>query len=408
MRKAFFLTSGPPMPIVGARRIRDAQVLSLLSKRMPVEVLCVSEQCHMPSLLKRARDRFGENVSVSCHPLDPPNLFIRALDLVRPHFAQGYSKSIESMLRANAKPGDIIWLSRLRMAKYIGLVRELGCLSVLDEHQIESDLLFDNAFTQLQYWHQGLTAAQCALYEKKLSFAADLVVTASRIDAFRMRKLSPKSKTLTLPHAIDTKIYAPLKNGAINGREFSDIRLAFIGDLDYLPNSHALQWIRTELFPRFTAAFQNQKVRIQIHSQTNEDGRLARSFPEFEFYSYNETEDLVEHLRASTAAIFPIRYGRGNRIHILEALASGIPVITTGRGADGLVLRPLDDICIAEDADDFTSLVMRICGDPNFRDQVADRGLKAVQQRYDWDHSSTALDAILEKLGIKAEEKIGN
>lgn len=397
MRKAFFLTSGPPVPVVGARRIRDAQVLSLLSKRMPVEVLCVSEQNETPTIQQSARDRFGENISVSCHPLDPPNFFVRALDLVRPHFAQGYSKSIESMLRATAKPGDIIWLSRLRMAKYVGLARKLGCFSVLDEHQIESDLLFDNAFTQLQYWHQGLTAAQCALYEKKLSYAADLVVTASPIDAFRMQKLAPRSKTQVLPHAIDTKIYAPLKNGK---RDTSEIRLAFIGDLDYRPNSHALEWIRTELLPRFTAAFKNQKVRIQVHSQTNQIERTARYFPEFEFYSYVATEDLIEHLRSSTAAIFPLRYGRGNRIHILEALASGIPVITTGRGADGLVLRPLDDICIAEDADDFTSLVMRVCRDPDFRDQVAERGLKAVQLNYDWAHSVSALDAILEKLGI--------
>lgn len=385
------------MPIVGARRIRDAQVLSLLSKRMPVEVLCVSEQNETPTIQQAARDRFGENISVSCHPLDPPNLFVRALDLVRPHFAQGYSKSIESMLRATAKPGDIIWLSRLRMAKYVGLARKLGCFSVLDEHQIESDLLFDNAFTQLQYWHQGLTAAQCALYEKKLSYAADLVVTASPIDAFRMQKLAPNSKTQVLPHAIDTKIYAPLKNPK---KDDSEIRLAFIGDLDYRPNSHALQWIRTELLPRFTAAFKNKKVRIQIHSQTSQIDKIARFFPEFEFYSYVATEDLIEHLRSSTAAIFPLRYGRGNRIHILEALASGIPVITTGRGADGLVLRPLDDICIAEDADDFTSLVMRICRDPEFHDQVAERGLKAVQLNYDWTHSVSALDAILEKLGI--------
>lgn len=394
------------MPIVGARRIRDAQVLSLLSKRMPVEVLCISEQNDTPTIQQAVQDRFGKNISVSCHPLDPPNVFVRALDLVRPDFAQGYSSSIESMLRAMAKPGDIVWLSRLRMAKYIGLARKLGCFSILDEHQIESDLLFDNAFTQLQYWHQSLTAAQCAIYEKKLSYAADIVVTASPIDAFRMQKLAPNSKTQVLPHAIDTKLYAPKAREkdaepTHSGLDGDEIRIAFIGDLDYRPNLNALHWMRNELLPRFGAAFKARKIRIQIHSQTVEKDRRAWMFPEFEFHSYRETEDLIEHLRSSTAAIFPLRYGRGNRIHILEALASGIPVITTGRGADGLALRPLDDICIAEDADEFTSLVMRVCLDKTFRNQVVERGLKAAQSHYDWVHSADALDAILGKIGIE-------
>lgn len=391
------------MPIVGARRIRDAQVLSLLSKRMPVEVLCISEQNDTPTIQQAVQNRFGKNISVSCHPLDPPNVLVRALDLIRPHFAQGYSSSIESMLRAMAKPGDIVWLSRLRMAKYIGLARKLGCFSILDEHQIESDLLFDNAFTQLQYWHQGLVAAQCAIYEKKLSYAADIVVTASPIDAFRMQKLAPNSKTQVLPHGIDTKLYAPLPGGfPLKGAATeTEIRIAFIGDLDYRPNLNALHWMRNELLPRFSAAFKNRKIRIQIHSQTADTGKTVRLFPEFEFHAYRATEDLIEHLRSSTAAIFPLRYGRGNRIHILEALASGIPVITTGRGADGLVLRPLDDICIAEDADEFTSLVMRVCLDKSFRDQVAERGLKAAQSHYDWGHSEAALDTILGKIGIE-------
>ncbi|MBC7386683.1 MAG: hypothetical protein H7301_11055, partial [Cryobacterium sp.] len=123
MAKAFFLTSGPPMPIVGARRIRDAQVLYLLSKRMPVEVICVSDQTNTPSIQAAVTERFGPNVSVSCHPLDPPNPLVRMLDLLRPDFAQGYSKSIEATLRSKAQPGDIVWLSRLRMGKYTNLAR---------------------------------------------------------------------------------------------------------------------------------------------------------------------------------------------------------------------------------------------------------------------------------------------
>jgi glycosyltransferase involved in cell wall biosynthesis len=399
MRKAFFLTSGRPVPIVGARRIRDAQIISLLAKHLPVEVLCVSAENDTPSILAAVEAEFGPKVTVSCHPLDRTNRMFAPLDFVRPHFAQGYSHSIDAMLRSKAQPGDLIWLSRLRMGRYLALARKLGCFSILDEHQIESDLLFDNAFTRMRYWPQGVTAARCALYEKKLSTAADLVVTASPIDALRMEKLAPNSKREVLPYGIDTKIYAakpdPNRTRAVGG-----VRLSFIADLDYRPNLHAIEWIRDELYPRLLGAFQDEKPIIQIHTETPDRDGLSGRFPDFVFRHYVRNEELIDQLHDSVTAIFPLRYGRGNRIHILEALAAGVPVVTTGRGSDGLALEPLTDVCIAERPDEFASLVMRIARDPEFRNALARHGRETVRARYDWIQSAPAMDAVFAKLGI--------
>lgn len=401
MRKAYFLTSGPPVPVVGARRIRDAQILSLLAKRMPVELLCVSERIDKPSIQAAMQNAFGERVNVSCHPLDDQGLIARGLDVVRPHYAQGYSKSIESRLRTAAQPGDIVWLSRLRMAKYVELARSLGCHSILDEHQIESDLLFDNAFTKMRYWPQGLVAARCALYEKKLSYAADLVVTASTIDASRMSKLAPHSKVQVLPHGIDTRIYEPGKSMESETDVAKDIvNLVFIGDLDYRPNLHALEWMRNELLPRLEACLQRSRPIIRILTQTRPLDEVRKLFPNFEILAYERNEELVGHLHRSDVAIFPLRYGRGNRIHLLEAIAAGIPVVTTGRGADGLSLNPLQDFCVAEEPDDFASLVMRVSREKGFRKTIIDHGLRAVRSHYDWSRSEGAMDAIFDQLGL--------
>lgn len=400
MRKAFFLTSGRPVPIVGARRIRDAQVITLLAKRIPVEVLCVSEQTETPSIQASVEATFGENVSVSCHPLDRSNPFISVLDWVRPHFAQGYSSSIEATLRSKAKPGDLVWLSRLRMGKYLPLARKLGCFSILDEHQIESDLLFDNAFTRMRYWHQGLTAAQCALYEKRLSYAADLVVTTSSIDASRMEKLAPNSKAQVLPCGIDTKAY-DLPIDLNRTKRVGGIRLSFIADLDYRPNLHALEWIQNELRPRVASASKGESPIFLVHTQSQDLETLSLAFPNIHFQNYSRNEELIEQLRDSVAAVFPLRYGRGNRIHVLEAIASGVPVVTTGRGADGLSLRPLDEICIAERPDEFASLVLRIARESEFRKSIIENGRRSVRSRYDWSETNDAMEQIFEKLGIQ-------
>jgi glycosyltransferase involved in cell wall biosynthesis len=222
-----------------------------------------------------------------------------------------------------------------------------------------------------------------------------------------MRKLAPQSKVQLLPHAIDMKEYqggepsaAEPSDTPTQGEVDGNVRLSFIGDLSYLPNIHALTWIRDELLPRFHAALKDSEVKIRIHSERKASPSLETQFPDYEFLPYFDTETLRRQITESEAVIFPLRYGRGNRIHILEAMASGVPVVTTGRGADGLVLKPLENICIAEDADAFVSHVMRITSDGKFRAKVVSKALQTVNSQYDWPHSVSTMEELLSRLGI--------
>jgi glycosyltransferase involved in cell wall biosynthesis len=364
-RKAFFLTSGPPVPVVGARRVRDAQILSLLSKHMPIEVLCIAEQDQVPGIQAQSEKELCAGLQVSCHRLDPPSIFTKAVDIIRPEFAQGYSESLENYLRSRAQPGDLVWISRLRMAKYIAVAKKLGCHAVLDEHQIESDLLFDNAFSKVKYWHQGAAAAQCALYEKRLSYVADAVVTASSIDAARLKKLAPQSKIRVIPHGLDVSLY---KNAHLDHETGSSSprlgRILFFGDLDYRPNFHGIEWFSKEVLPRLKNALRGNLPEIVIASENGNFDELKLRFPEIRAVRYKSHEELMDLISGSAVGFFPLQYGRGNRIHLLEALAAGLPVVSSGEGVDGLVLKPLYDFHIGDTADEFTAHILRLLRHP--------------------------------------------
>lgn len=399
MRNAFFLTSGPPIPIAGARRIRDAQIISALSKKMHVEVLCVAETEQLPTIQAKCFKLFGDAVRVSCHPLDRKGLFTKALNLVRPDFAQGYSESIENYLNSRTQPGDLVWISRLRMAKYIGVARKLGAHTVLDEHQVESDLMFDNAFTHPKYWHQGLTAAQCMLYEKNLCSEAELVVTSSSLDATRMQKLAPQSVVKIVPHAIHTATYQLAQREGTFGSE--NPQLLFFGDLDYRPNIHAIEWFMKEIIPRLRAALAGKLPKIVLASQTDACPKEFSNLPSgIEFVNYATTEQLLDHFSRTTAVVFPLRYGRGNRINVLEAMGSGMPIVSTGKGADGLVIKPSYDIVIAEEEDAFTSSILRVLRDTQFRKLLSSHARETAQKLYDWKGTQSAIDQVLSAVGI--------
>jgi len=392
MNKAFFLTSGPPVPVVGARRIRDAQIITALAKIMPVEVLCIAESSDLPPIQEQANAFFGPNVQVSCHSWNPPGLASKAINIIRPDFAQNYSDSIEHYLKSRAQPGDLLWLSRLRMAKYLGLGHKLGCHTILDEHQVESDVLFDNAFTKVKYWHQGLTAAQCAIYEKKLCYEAEIVVTSSEIDAARMGKLAPRSKIKVIPHAIPTALYElPQTTPPVEKKQ-----ILFFGDFDYRPNQQALEWFTDEILPRLQANMPEKCPEIAVASSTEESkNKIENLDSHIHFYHYESTEELLDIFNRSIVVVFPLRYGRGNRINVLEALSAGMPIVSTGRGVDGLVLKPSYDICIAEEEDAFASFVLKVIRDSGYRQSLSTHAKQTARELYDWKETDGAIKRVL-------------
>lgn len=89
-------------------------------------------------------------------------------------------------------------------------------------------------------------------------------------------------------------------------------------------------------------------------------------------------------LLAQTAAfIIPLLSGGGMRVKILDAWAWGLPVVSTPIGAEGIDIRPDEDILIAEEPAAFAANVATLLTDPARRAAVGMAGRRAVEVRYD-------------------------
>jgi len=100
--------------------------------------------------------------------------------------------------------------------------------------------------------------------------------------------------------------------------------------------------------------------------------------------------------REALAAVIPLRVGGGSRLKILEAMAAGVPVVSTRLGAEGIDVRDGANILLAETADEFCEAVARLDAEAEARRALVAAGRALVSERYDWASVGASLLKIYE------------
>ena len=98
-----------------------------------------------------------------------------------------------------------------------------------------------------------------------------------------------------------------------------------------------------------------------------------------------DVPDVRPYLAASGLLAVPLRVGGGSRLKILEALASGLPVVSTRIGAEGLALEPGVHLEIVPDVGAMADAILAAMSDPRRAQAQAEAGRRRVLERYDWD-----------------------
>jgi glycosyltransferase involved in cell wall biosynthesis len=99
------------------------------------------------------------------------------------------------------------------------------------------------------------------------------------------------------------------------------------------------------------------------------------------------------------AAVVPLRTGGGTRLKILEAMAAGVPVVSTPLGAEGLDVTDGENVLLAgaEDVAAWVDRLVRLAEPGDLRKRLIAAGLQLVQSRYDWNILGAKLCATYER-----------
>jgi glycosyltransferase involved in cell wall biosynthesis len=85
-------------------------------------------------------------------------------------------------------------------------------------------------------------------------------------------------------------------------------------------------------------------------------------------------------LRGLSVLLFPLERGSGMKVKVLEAIASGIPVVTTPAGAEGIEAG--EGVVIGTNDEELAQAAARILADEDERRERGAAARAAFEQRY--------------------------
>ncbi len=97
-----------------------------------------------------------------------------------------------------------------------------------------------------------------------------------------------------------------------------------------------------------------------------------------------------------SAAVYasPLRFGLGIKNKILEAMASGAPIVATSRSLSGTPLIDGQDAMIADDDPKFTEAVFRLLSDPKLCESLSSEARRKAEAEYSWQSIATEYEGL--------------
>jgi polysaccharide biosynthesis protein PslH len=397
--RLLFLTETIPYPLDSGGRIKSYHTLRMLSSAHEVH-------CHA---LVRDRALLGGKTAleaVACrvvlHPVPrtwPRELASAAVSqitrtpfLVRRHFHRavlGQLRSASDRVRF-----DAVYCDHLSMLEY---GRRLGLPIVLDAHNVEFEIIRRHAATLGRSPVRLLAEVEwrrLRRYEQRWYRECRLIFSVSDVDAARIRSLAGRGVPVTtVPIAVDAASLPPAAGSL-------EPRILFVGGLHWPPNADAVTYFARDVLPLVRAAVPDVTFTV-VGRDPDTVARAIGDTRGIEFAGH--VADLAPYYDRCRAMVVPIRSGSGMRVKILDALARGVPTISTTIGAEGIAVRSGEHLLVADDQASFASAVVEVLSNEMLAASLGRAGRALVADCYDTPViRSRVLDALQRTFGPPA------
>ncbi|MEM6722731.1 MAG: glycosyltransferase family 4 protein [Bacteroidota bacterium] len=273
---------------------------------------------------------------------------------------------------------DLILLETFYLSPYVATIRKHSKATILmRSHNVEHEIwerIHTHTSTGLKSWYIGLQTKRLKQAELQYLNSYDHFLAISTRDLQRFQTLGLRLPADVLPIGIDLKDFSFSLPG-----EGSPRKVGFIGSLDWMPNLEGLEWFLREVWPIVLATRPEMECHI---AGRNCPDHLKTSTKE-QVIVHGEVADAHAFVKACDISIVPLLSGSGMRVKILESMALGTPVVSTGIGIEGIPATDQESAYIRDKAPAFAKAILDLCRHPEQMDQMAILARQMIETHFD-------------------------
>jgi glycosyltransferase involved in cell wall biosynthesis len=400
--RILWLKTGPLHPIDSGGKIRTYQLLKELKKRHRVTYLALCPDSTPDSIRESASEYSHEQVWIPWTEPAKAGLSL-SLQAVRnlafsklPFVIDKYrSTAMEDAIQRLEESGKIDVILCDFLTPSINLPPPTDApqtRALLFQHNVESMIWKRTAEQSSHPAKRAYFASQwrrMIAYEKQACARFDGILSVSDEDTRLMREeLGLQNVLGSVPTGVDTDYFTPAPDTARR-----PLSLVFLGSMDWMPNIDGAICFMEEIFPTLKAKFPALSIKIVGRNPALAIRDLAARHPEVTVTG--TVPDVRPHLETAQVMIVPLRVGGGTRIKIFEAMATGIPTVSTSIGAEGLPVEHNRHLLLADTPRDFTGAVSQLFDDAPLRQRLANEALTLVRDHYGWPSVADVFERML-------------
>jgi sugar transferase (PEP-CTERM/EpsH1 system associated) len=380
-----------PFPPKRGGKIRPFNMIRHLSKSHEVTVASIARS--------EAEAHEGKGLAEYCRHYEMAvvgraaqalRMVARLPTLVPSSMGYFYSSDLDRRIRAllAAQRFDLIFVHCSSVAQYVARVE--GIPKVLDFGDMDSQKWLEYARYKpfpmsAGYWLEG-TKLQRA--EARLAAQFDMCTATTRAEWETLGSYGVATPTDWFPNGVDSGYFAPVAD------PYEADTVSFVGRMDYYPNQECMFDFCANTLPRLRELRPGAKLLIVGADPSPAVQRLGE-IPGVTVTG--SVPDVRPFLRRSAAMVAPLNIARGTQNKILEAMAMGVPVVTSRVAAGGVDALDREHFLVADGPADCAQALARIMGDASERARLAHAGRERMLSHHAWDRSMERLDRILER-----------
>lgn len=171
----------------------------------------------------------------------------------------------------------------------------------------------------------------------------------------------------------------------------------FVGTFKWLPNIEAVSYLVEQVWDRIKKRIPEAKLWIVGNSPSEKILQYEKRDPTI--IVKGKVTDIRDAYKRANVLLAPVWSGKGTRYKILEAMATGTPIVATPLAVEGLGVENAVHALVGESAEKLAEAVVKLHDDASLAKKLADNGRKLVTEKYEWSSIAKKLDDVYQGVG---------